>query len=56
VGDMMLNAELVPQGYAQVATFPQNVQDEELFLTLQRRRGRRSGVMGAIGRWHCSDT
>ena len=36
VGDMMLNAELVRQGYAQVATFPPNVKYQELFLRLQR--------------------
>jgi micrococcal nuclease len=36
VGDTMLNAELVRQGYAQVATFPPNVTYQELFLKLQR--------------------
>jgi micrococcal nuclease len=36
VGEMMLNAELVRQGYAQVATFPPNVKYQELFLKLQR--------------------
>jgi len=36
VGDTMLNAELVRQGYAQVATFPPNVTYQELFLRLQR--------------------
>jgi endonuclease YncB( thermonuclease family) len=34
VGEMMLNAELVRQGYAQVATFPPNVKYQELFLKL----------------------
>jgi endonuclease YncB( thermonuclease family) len=36
VGDTMLNAELVRQGYAQVATFPPNVKYQELLLKLQR--------------------
>jgi micrococcal nuclease len=36
VGETMLNAELVRQGYAQVATFPPNVKYQELFLMLQR--------------------
>jgi len=35
-GDMMLNAELVAQGYAQVMTIPPNVRHQELFLKLQR--------------------
>ena len=35
VGDTMLNAELVRQGYAQVATFPPNVKYQERFLALQ---------------------
>jgi hypothetical protein len=36
VGDQMLNAELVRQGYAQVATFPSNVKYAERFRELQR--------------------
>jgi micrococcal nuclease len=36
VGDLMLNLELVRQGYAQVATVPPNVKYQELFLQLQR--------------------
>jgi micrococcal nuclease len=36
VGDTMINAELVRQGYAQVATFPPNVKYQDLFLKLQR--------------------
>jgi micrococcal nuclease len=36
VGEVMVNAELVRQGYAQVATFPPNVKYQELFLRLQR--------------------
>jgi len=35
-GDMMVNAELVAQGYAQVMTIPPNVRHQELFLKLQR--------------------
>ena len=36
VGDMMINAELVRQGYAQVATFPPNVRYVDHFQQLQR--------------------
>jgi micrococcal nuclease len=36
VGDIMLNAELVRQGYAQVATFPPNVNYQESGRQLQR--------------------
>ena len=36
LGDMMINAELVAQGYAQVMTIPPNVRHQELFLKLQR--------------------
>lgn len=36
VGDMMINAELVAQGYAQVMTIPPNVRHQEMFLKLQR--------------------
>jgi micrococcal nuclease len=32
----MVNAELVRQGYAQVATVSPNVKDQELLLRLQR--------------------
>lgn len=35
VGDTLINAELVRQGYAQVATFPPNVKYQELFVGLQ---------------------
>jgi micrococcal nuclease len=35
VGDLMVNAELVRQGYAQVATYPPNLKYQGLFLTLQ---------------------
>jgi micrococcal nuclease len=35
-GDMMVNAEMVAQGYAQVMTIPANVKHQDLFLKLQR--------------------
>jgi len=36
VGDVMVNAELVRLGHAQVMTVPPNVRHQELFLKLQR--------------------
>jgi micrococcal nuclease len=36
VGDTMINADLVRQGYAQVMTVPPNVRHQALFLKLQR--------------------
>ncbi len=36
VGETMINAELVRQGYAQVMTVPPNVRHQGLFLKLQR--------------------
>jgi len=36
IGDTMVNAELVRQGYAQVMTVPPNVRYQRLFLDLQR--------------------
>jgi micrococcal nuclease len=36
VGDLMVNAELVRLGYAQVATYPPDVKYQDLFLKLQR--------------------
>ena len=36
VGDVMVNAELVRLGYAQVMTIPPNVRHQELLLKLQR--------------------
>ncbi len=36
VGETMINAELVRQGYAQVMTVPPNVRHQSLFLKLQR--------------------
>lgn len=47
VGDTLINAELVRQGYAQVATFPPNVKYQELFLRLQR--GARKAKRGLWG-------
>jgi micrococcal nuclease len=37
VGDTMVNAELVAQGYAQVMTIPPNVKHQDEFLKLQRQ-------------------
>jgi len=36
VGDLMVNAELVRLGYAQVSTYPPDVKYQELFLQLQQ--------------------
>ena len=36
VGDVMVNAELVRRGYAQVMTVPPNVRHQALFVKLQR--------------------
>lgn len=36
VGQMMVNAEMVRRGYAQVMTVPPNVRHQDLFLSLQR--------------------
>jgi micrococcal nuclease len=36
VGGVMVNAELVRRGYAQVMTVPPNVRHQDLFLKLQR--------------------
>jgi micrococcal nuclease len=36
VGDIMVNAELVRRGYAQVMTVPPNVRHQSLFVKLQR--------------------
>jgi micrococcal nuclease len=47
VDDLMANAELVRQGYAQVATFPPNVKYQEVFLRLQREaREAKRGLWG----------
>jgi endonuclease YncB( thermonuclease family) len=48
VEDLMLNLELLRQGYAQVATVPPNVKYQELFLGLQREaREAGRGLWGA---------
>jgi micrococcal nuclease len=47
VGDTMVNAEPVRQGYAQVTTYPPNVKYQELFLKLQR--GGREAKRGSWG-------
>jgi endonuclease YncB( thermonuclease family) len=48
VGETMLNAELIRQGYAQVATYPPNVKYQEMFLQLQREsREAGRGLWGA---------
>ena len=36
IGDLMINAELLRLGYAQVMTIPPNVRYQEVFLKLQR--------------------
>ena len=36
VGDLMVNAELVRRGYAQVMTIPPNVRHQDLFVKLER--------------------
>jgi micrococcal nuclease len=36
IGDLMVNAEMVRRGYAQVMTVPPNVRHQALFLKLQR--------------------
>jgi micrococcal nuclease len=50
VGDVMVNAELVRQGYAQAATSPPNVKFQELFRQLQREaRQAGRGLWGRKG-------
>lgn len=51
VGDTMVNAELVRQGYAQVMTVPPNVRHQALFLRLQRE-----ARAGGHGLWRHGDT
>jgi micrococcal nuclease len=47
LGDVMVNAELVRLGYAQVMTVPPNVRHQELFVNLQRAaRAARRGLWG----------
>jgi micrococcal nuclease len=48
VGELLVNAELVRQGYAQVATFPPNVKYQQHFRDLQREaREAKRGLWGA---------
>lgn len=48
VGDLMINAELVRLGYAQVSTYPPDVKYQDLFLQLQREaREANRGLWGA---------
>lgn len=49
VGDVMVNAELVANGYAEVAIKPPNVKHEEMFQHLQRQ-----ARMLKVGRWRDS--
>ena len=45
LGDVMVNAELVRLGYAQVMTVPPNVRHQALFVTMQRdARAARRGL------------
>jgi micrococcal nuclease len=47
VGDLMINAELIRLGYAQVMTVPPNVRYQGLFLAVQREaREARRGLWG----------
>jgi micrococcal nuclease len=49
VGDVMVNAELVRRGYAQVMTVPPNVRHQPLFLALQREaRAAGRGLWGKV--------
>lgn len=49
VGDEMVNAALVRDGYAQVSTFPPDVRHQDLFLQLQREaREAGRGLWGAV--------
>src|SRR5262245_15164309 len=49
VGDTMVNAELVAQGWAQAMTVPPNVSHQELFLDRERQARARQ-----VGIWHPS--
>jgi micrococcal nuclease len=47
VGEVMVNAELVRQGYALLSTYPPNVTHEALFVRLQREaREAKRGLWG----------
>jgi micrococcal nuclease len=48
VGELMVNAELVRQGYALLSTYPPNVKHEALFVRLQREaREAKRGLWGS---------
>jgi len=47
VGEMMVNEEMVAQGYAQVMTIPPNVRCQERFL-----KGQREARLLQLGLWH----
>jgi micrococcal nuclease len=50
VADLMVNAELVRRGYAQVMTVPPNVRHQALFVALQREaRAARRGLFAGGG-------
>jgi micrococcal nuclease len=49
-GEQMLNAELVRQGYTQMAIYPPNVKYQQLFLELQREAEAREGGRGLWGK------
>jgi micrococcal nuclease len=54
-GDMMVNAELVRLGYAQVMTVPPNVRYQDLFVRLQREaRDANRGLWRAAGKGSAS--
>jgi micrococcal nuclease len=50
IGGVMVNAELVRLGYAQVITVPPNVRHQELFLKLQREAREAGRGLWRLGR------
>jgi micrococcal nuclease len=49
VGEVMVNAELVRQGYAQVATYPPNVRHQDQFVAFQQAaREHKAGCWGKV--------
>ena len=51
VGDIMVNAELVRQGYAQAATFPPDVKYQQALRAGKRKRRRPAAASGSAWRW-----
>jgi len=50
IGDEMVNARLIEEGYAAVSTFPPDVRYQDLLLGLQREaRDAGRGLWGACG-------